>query len=741
MAQPPSPPSSEPNTPHYSPRLRATAVLVVVVCLFAALFGRLWYLQGVEANTVAVKSVAGQGIETVYIPAPRGEIFDRNGVLLAGNKIEQVVTVAPGAEAAHPGIVGELSALLGESTAEVKAAINNVQYSPYQSVPVDEGVSNAVVLAIDENQSLLPGVSVQAEPVRYYPQGETTANIVGYVSTITGPEYDQAKNEQCGPGVLCYQTTSLIGQAGVESSFEDYLRGTPGVEKVQVDSQGQVLGLLSYRPPVPGDNLVLSISLNDQRAAVQALNDWVLKARGMRDTVSGQDFRAPGASMVVEDPRNGQVLALATYPDYNPSDFLGGISEAKWKYYNNPSNNFPLIDRAISTGYAPGSTWKMITATAMMRYGLRSPYTYYDDTGTYSIGGQTFHDDDNVPLGSVDLAEALTQSSDTYFYSLGGQFWQSYDAGHPVKGSDPLQSVASQYGLGHYTGIALPGESPGIVPDAQVVAKEHEQYPKDYPDAVWEPGFEVQEAIGEGQDSVTPLQLANAYAAFANGGALYVPDIALAVEAPGRADRPNGKLLKVYRPQVKNHVDVPTGYNREAMVQGFEGVTGNQLGTAFNAFTSFPLAEYPVAGKTGTAQVDDYCAPYTTCAPGALAWPAYKQDTSVFASFAPATDPHYVVSAVFEQSGYGASVAAPAVEQEYTTLFGLNKPPQQGSCTSASSSTTSTTSTTSVYGSTSSTTTTTVAGGPCPSTTTSTTNAYGAATTVPTYANGGGATG
>ncbi len=274
------------------------------------------------------------------LPAPRGEIFDRDGVLLAGNKIEQVVTVAPGAEAAHPAIVGELSALLGEPTSEVKAAINNVQYSPYQSVPVKTGVSNAVVLGIDENQSLLPGVTVQAEPVRYYPQGETTANIVGYVSGITGPEYAETKKEQCGPGIPCYQTTSLIGQAGVESSFEDYLRGTPGVEKVQVDSQGQVLGLLSYRPPVPGDNIILSISLNDQRAAVQALNDWVLKARGMRDTVSGEDFRAPGASMVVEDPRNGQVLALATYPDYNPSDFLGGISETKWKYYNNPPELF-----------------------------------------------------------------------------------------------------------------------------------------------------------------------------------------------------------------------------------------------------------------------------------------------------------------------------------------------------------------------------------------------------------------
>jgi penicillin-binding protein 2 len=727
MAQPPPAPPSEPNAPHYSPRLRATAVLVVVVCLFAALFGRLWYLQGVEANTVAVKSVAGQGIETVYIPAPRGEIFDRNGVLLAGNKIEQVVTVAPGAEIAHPGIVGELSALLVEPTVEVKAAIDNVQYSPYQDVPVKVGVSNAVALAIAENQSLLPGVSVQAEAVRYYPQAQLTANIVGYVSGITGPEYSQVKNEQCGTGVPCYQTTSLIGQAGVESSFENYLRGTPGVEKVQVDSQGQVLGLLSYRPPVPGDNLVLSVSVNDQRTAVQALDEWVLKARGMTDSVSGQFFRAPAASMVVEDPRNGQILALATYPDYNPDDFLGGISEAKWKYYNNPTNNYPLIDRAISTGYAPGSTWKLVTATAMLKYGLRSPYAYYDDIGAYSIGGQTFHDDDNIPLGPIDLSTALTESSDTYFYSLGGQFWQTYDSGHNLKGPDPLQTVASEFGLGHYSGIALPGEDPGIVPDAQVVAKEHEQYPKDYPDAVWEPGFEVQEAIGEGQDSVTPLQLADAYAAFANGGTLYVPDVALAVEAPGRADRPNGKIIKLFHPQVKSHVPLPTGYERQAMLQGFEGVTANPGGTAYGAFTGFPLSQYPVAAKTGTAQVDDYCAPYTTCAPGALHWPAYKQDTSVFSSFAPATAPRFVVDAVFEQSGYGASVAAPAVEQVYTSLFGLNKPAQQGSCASPGATTSSTSTTTSTYGSTSSTTSTTSSTA-CSTTTTTTSATAGGAT-------------
>ena len=659
-------------------RIRATAVLVVIVCLFATLLGRLWYLQGVEATTLPALAVEGQGIRTVYIQAPRGEIFDRDGVLLAGDKIEQVVTVERDQALAHPGLVDALSALLGQPAAAVQAAIDNVQYSPYQPVPLPWAVGESVVLAVDENQDLLPGVDVQAEPVRYYPYGAETANIIGYVSQVTGSEYTQDKHQKCGAGVPCYQPGSQVGQEGVEATFERYLRGTPGVEELQVDSQGNVLGRLSYTPPVPGDNLVLSVSLTDQQAAVQALSQYLAKARGTLDqaTNNTHDFRAPAASMVALDPRNGQVLALATNPDYNPSDFLGGgISSAQWAYYQNPANNYPTIDRAVSTPYAPGSTWKLITATAMLSDGLRTPATYYDDLGTYHIGGQVFSDNDNAALGWVNLQSALAQSSDTYFYSVGGAFYEDYDAGRQLKGPDPLQSVASQYGLGHYSGIALPAESPGLVPDAQVVAKEHAQYPKDYPDGVWEPGDEVQEAIGEGQDEVTPLQLANVYAAFANGGILYVPQIALAVEAPGTGNRANGKILIRFFPQVKNRVTMPSAYEQAAILQGLEGVVSEPLGTAYAAFQDFPLAEYPVAGKTGTAQVSgEFCPAYTACGTNQVPWPEYKQDTSVFASFAPADSPRFVVDAVFEQSGYGADVAAPAVAQVYKTLFGLNKP-------------------------------------------------------------------
>ncbi|HMK96362.1 MAG TPA: hypothetical protein VK425_02385, partial [Acidimicrobiales bacterium] len=189
--QGPAPSTDRPS----SLRLRAMAVLVVAVCLFSTLIGRLWYLQGVESRTPVVEQIANLGEKTIYIPAPRGEIFDRNGVLLAGNHIEQVVTVQPGAELAHPGIVAELSALLGEPASRVKAAIDNNQYSPYQPVPVAQGVPEQVVLAIDEDQDLLPGVQVQAEPVRYYPQATTMANIIGYVYRITSPEYAAHKNE------------------------------------------------------------------------------------------------------------------------------------------------------------------------------------------------------------------------------------------------------------------------------------------------------------------------------------------------------------------------------------------------------------------------------------------------------------------------------------------------------------------------------------------------------------------
>jgi penicillin-binding protein 2 len=652
-------PSSSP--PEAASRLRLTAVLIVVICLFAALLGRLWYLQVINAPAAA--AVANQGIKLISIPAPRGRIFDRNGNLLVGNRITEVVTVDRDSALANPNLVTRLAALLGETTVQINGALGNPQYSPYQPVPVATGVSNTVMLSIDENQAEFPGVSVQAESVRYYPYGTLAANVLGYVGEITSSEYAALKTKG-------YQSNDQIGQGGVEATYESYLRGKPGFEKVQVDAQGQVIGELGYQAPVPGDDLILTISATDQQATEKALAEGLGTARTMTDTVSKIKFRGNAGAMVAEDPNTGQILALATYPDYNPNDFVGGISEAKYAAYMNPANNEPLDDRAISGEYAPGSTFKLITATAGLRYGLITPYTLYDDVGGITVGGEHFADDDNSAYGMVDLERAIEVSSDAYFYNLGYEFYQDQSKFGPLA----LQNVASEYGLGNSTGIPLPGESPGLIPSAAVVAKEHHDYPKAYPDGNWEPGFEIQEAIGENQDLVTPLQMANAYSVLANGGTLYTPQIALQVDAPGSGDKPSGQVIKTFGSQVAGHVNIP---DRSNLVQGFEDVVENPSGTANGAFAGFPTSQYPIAGKTGTAQV-------SALQPGMAGYNVntYKQDTSVFTSFGPANNPRFVVDGFFEQSGYGASVAAPAVRQVYNTLFDIPAPPTTTTTTS-----------------------------------------------------------
>ena len=695
------------------------AVLVVVVCLFGTLVGRLWYLQGVQGGTKLASQVASEGEETFYIPAQRGDIFDRNGVLLAGNRIEQVVTVDPGAELAHPGIVDELSALLGEPAAVVKAASTTPSTAPTSRCRSPWAWATRWSWPSTRTRPCCPGCPSRPNRCGTTPTARATANIVGYLSRITGPEYTASKGEKCGPGIPCYQSNSQIGQAGVEATFERYLRGTPGKEVVAVDSQGH--GALPDQRHAPGLGRQPGPVHLSGRPAGRRPDPGRLGGEGQEHARPGEQPAAsgPAASMVVEDPRNGQVLALATYPDYNPADFLqpGGISQAAWDRYNNPKNNFPSktgpfpprtdgLDLEAGHGHGGAPTTACGAPPELLR--CRELHGRHPDLPDNADSG----------YGNVDLQQAITVSSDAYFYSLGYQFWQLWanDKSHP----EYLQQVASQYGLGHYSGIDLPGEGPGIVPSQQVFTKEHQQYPKAYPDPYFYPGQEIEEAIGEGADEVTALQLDNAYAAFGNGGTLYVPQVALAVEAPGTGDKPNGKILKLYFPRVKDHVQMPSASDRAVMLAGFEGVTSDTaLGTAAAAFTHFPINQYPVAGKTGTAQVESYCSTPGNCPTGSVPWPAYKQDTSVFASFAPAPDPRFAVDAVFEQSGYGANVAAPAVEQEYTTLFGLNRP-AKSTCRGRTTTTSvgagaATTSTTAAPS------TTATTGAPCSATTTSTT--------------------
>ncbi|HUJ66063.1 MAG TPA: penicillin-binding protein 2 [Acidimicrobiales bacterium] len=628
-----------------SPHVRMTILLVTVGCLFAALFSRLWFLQVINAPK-AQAAAADNGVRVIYTQAPRGDILDRNGKVLVGNRQEPVIEVTQQIATADPSMLTRLAPLLGMTVPQLKAAINNLQYSPYAPVPVLPDATPQEILYIQENQASFPGVTATSMTVRTYSaMGKAAANIVGYVGQIDQSELGKLKAHGYQPG-------DLIGLAGVEASYESLLRGTPGVQKVQVDSQGNILTTLSSSRPVPGDNIRLSIDGNVQMAADAALTQGMLAARQTFDRVTNRNFEAPAGSAVVEDPTNGQIIALATDPTYDPEEFVGGISDANYKaLLNNPGD--PLLDRSIQGQYAPGSTFKLVTAMAGLQYGLITPSTYFDDTGSITIGNFVAHNDNGAAYGEINLSRAITVSSDNYFNTIGLRLWY----GRSQYGDDALQNVAHEFGLGTSTGLALPNEAPGKIPTPASYVKDHKADPAVFTQSQWYPGNSDQVAIGQDEVLVTPVQLANAYATFANGGTLFVPQLAV------DAQTATGQVVKEFAPQKTRTIPIQPSW-RAALLQGFEGVVNNPSGTASGVFAGTPLAGMDIAGKTGTAQVN-----------------APRQDTSVFTSFAPASNPKYVVDAFVEDAGYGASVAAPVVREIYDALFHL--PPEPVSYSAA----------------------------------------------------------
>jgi len=365
-------------------------------------------------------------------------------------------------------------------------------------------------------------------------------------------------------------------------------------------------------------------------------------ARHTFDKVTKRNFDAPAGAAVVEDPNTGQIVALATVPSYNPSLFIGGISEANYKaLLDDPTK--PLLDRTIQGEYAPGSTFKMITALSGLQNGVITPGYVFDDEGKLVIGNFPAHNDNNAAYGPVDLQRAITVSSDLYFDKIGLDLWY----GRQHFGQTALQNTANLLGLGAATGIDLPNEAGGKIPTPASYLKDYEANPKAFSHSEWFPADSSNTAIGQGEVLVTPLQLANAYSTFANGGTLYKPQVALDAETS------KGVVLKRFDPSSVRQIKIPAAW-RAAMTAGFEGVANDPEGTAYGAFHNTALQSVDIAGKTGTVQLN-----------------APRQNTSVFTSFAPALQPKYVVDAFVEDAGYGAAVAAPVVREIYEQLFNL----------------------------------------------------------------------
>ena len=379
--------------------------------------------------------------------------------------------------------------------------------------------------------------------------------------------------------------------------------------------------------------------------ADKALASEIKKLSGTYDPYFHLYYPQLTGAVVVEDPNNGQILAMSSYPTYNPSVWVGGISSAEYKALTSSSSRYPLINRAIAGEYTPGSTFKLATATAALKTGLISPSYYYYDTGLFKIpnctsGMCSFHNSGYEHLGLLNITKALAASDDVFFYNLGYMFY----ANQSKYGQDPIQQTANAYGWGKLTGINLPGEVPGLVDSPATRALLHKQYPLAYPYASWYTADQLEMAFGQGETAITPIQMANAYSTFANGGTRYQPQIASGIVSQ------SGKLVKKFTPVVEGHVTLsPT--DRAAMLSGFEGAVNSSSGTASGAFANFPFSQFPIAGKTGTASI------------------VGQEPNSWFVGFGPIPKSQYVVVAVIKNGGFGASAAAPVVRTIFDYLL------------------------------------------------------------------------
>ena len=628
-----------------SARLRLSIVGIVVVSLFSALFARLWYLQVMDTGTFQALATQNR-VRTVYEPAPRGRILDRQGRPLVENRGYQAVTVTRLEVQDKPEVVTRLAALLGISATELDRRIADRRYSPYKPVPVAQDVPEDVVVYLREHSRDFPGVAAAAVAERTYPYGPLAAHVLGYVGEINDKELARRK----GAG---YRLGDDIGKSGVEQAFEADLRGTPGRTRLEVDATGKVLlPALSSAPPRQGNDVQLTVDLDVQALAEESLAKGLEAARGSYDRSTGKGFVAPAGAVVVLDPRDGALLALASNPAFNPADFVNGIRPEAFAALQDPGNHYPLTNRAIQGQYAPGSTFKLFTALAALRTGLIAPNTTFLDEGSYRLrrcSGQkcVFRNAGGRSYGRVNLAQALTVSSDAFFYNVGANFW--FGDG---PNSQAIQGAARDLGLGTRTGIALAGEMQGRVPDPDSRRKAHEDYPKAFPNGRWYAGDNVNLAIGQGDTAVTPIQLANSYAAFANGGTVLKPRVG------ARVLEPNGQPVRELPPEAVSKVTIDPGH-RSVVLEGLRAAIARPEGTGAGAFAGFPLDTFPVAGKTGTAQV------------------VGKQDTAVFVAFAPADAPQYVVAVVMEEAGFGGAVAAPVARRILSGLAGTPPGPVQ----------------------------------------------------------------
>lgn len=662
------------------PSVRLTILRVLTLSLFVTLFGRLFFLQVVSGADFAEQASNNQ-LREVVVPAPRGLILDQAGRVLTGNASSLAVTLNRTRILAQPDdgadVLGRLSRIISVPVRELQqrmtlcgtdgAAPAPICWngSPFQPIPVKRDVPMAVALQVMERRADLPGVQAELVNERQFPGvfGVNLAHVLGYLGPVNDDEIASAK-----AAGRTLKRTDFIGRSGLEREYDAQLRGTPGVTRLVIDRNASVIGTRSTTAPVAGDYLVTHID-----ARLQAVVEEQLAAAVARARANG--FRGDSAGAVVVDVTNGAVLAIASYPTYDPSVWIGGISDKDYKALTSSASGNPLIFRPTQGLFPPASTFKAFSTIAAGKagYPLSSQIAC---PSQIEIGTRTLRNHESRAYGTISIARALEVSCNTVYYKIGYDLWLQDGGNTPRRPKDAVEKTAKQFGLGSPTGIDLPGEASGRIGGRSFKLEQYAQFKEiwcrraqiGYPEvAKADPtravfltqlaqencvdgdklrgGDAANLAIGQGDSAITLVQNAMAYAAIANGGTVWKPQIAKAFISA------DGERTTVIKPQVKSKIAVPAAV-RNYVVKALTGVPNG--GTATIAFRGFPLDQVPVAAKTGSGEMTGTDDP--------VSW---------FATFAPANKPRYVVVMNVSQGGTGAGTSAPSVRKIYEALFGI----------------------------------------------------------------------
>ena len=589
-------------------RMRLAAAAAFVLFAFGLLTARLVYLQVYKHEELSVQAENNR-ITVVPIVPNRGLILDRNGIVLANNYSAYTLEITPGKVDDLEATIERLAAIVSIEPRDRKRFKRLMEENKsFESLPIRTKLSDDEVARFTAQRFLFAGVDIKARLFRNYPLGQVGSHLIGYIGRINEAEKEKIEDSEDESN---YRGTQYIGKLGVEQSYEAELHGTTGFEEMETSAGGHPVRRLASRPATPGNALVMSIDIRLQ-ALVEEL------------------FGERRGALVAIDPRNGEVLAFVSKPNFDPNLFVDGIDQENWKALNE-SLDKPLLNRALRGTYSPGSTYKPMMAMAALTLGKRTPQQAISDPGYYNFGNHRFRDDKEGGHGSVDMYKSIVQSCDTYYYMLANDL-----------GVDAIHDFMAPLGLGQLTGIDMQGELHGVLPSTTWKRNAYKKKEMQK----WYAGETISLGIGQGYNTFTMLQLAQATAVLATGGLRFKPHLVREIEnfETREKRRLSGDAL------------TPMNWKPEHMAvirQGLYGVTQEGGGTAARVFAGAP---YQSGGKTGTAQVLQIKANEKY---DASKIDERHRDNALYMGFAPLDEPRVAVALVVENAGWGAAAAAP----------------------------------------------------------------------------------